>query len=313
MLDARTGAGWDYECETTSSDYSAMLGSVAFGVFLGAATGVYYVPVSAPDIVTGIHSNVLFVGDDIFFASRDKLAKIEKSSGKVIWSVLLDIKKSSQSIVFTHANTLYLVNQAFVYLGDGRHYGGKPFFAAFDINTGEKKFETCIEGKDVYIADYLVGENDIVFLYKDKVAKYSLSNGSLIVEKEIKLEKDEKMEFFVDDGYFVETSSGFSNMFDLDPENLYVSTRDDRIFAIRSDLTKGDTIDRKKIYITSFSQPGFKFVNKEDKTVLLDSENKILARLDVPQEAALFGNKLYFRKENKVVEIDLDVFLGKLD
>ncbi len=309
-IDVRTGKGWDYETLTTSADLGAILGDDANGVYIGTATDTEYVPINLGS-ATGFHSKVLYDGDYLFFASRDKIAKLNKNTGEVLWSAPLDKKKMSKSTIFRQDSTLYLINKAYIYYGDSRFNTGEALFAAFDENTGKKRFEIVTDRKGISIRDYLVGEKDILFLYENRIAKYSLVDGSLIAEKYYIFMDDDRLRYFTDENYYVENASSLFCIPKINPESVFVYTKNRNIIAFDMSLKRGETIAEKDIYYTIRSASDYKFVAQKDKMILLDNRERIVARLDVPGNTILNKGMLFFAKGRKVFVIDLKNLLNK--
>jgi hypothetical protein len=282
-----------------------VLGDEADGIFVGTATDTEYIPIKG-FYARGFNSNVLFEEDFLFFASREKLAKIDKNSGEVLWGNSLDKKKMGRSIVFRQDSTLYLINKAYINFASGRYNTGEAFFAAFDERTGQKRFEIATDRKGISIRDYVVNESSILLLYENRIAKYSLIDGSLITEKYYIFKDDDRLRYFADDKYYTESGQFLFCIPKINPDNIFVRTKKKNIIAFGENLKKGETFQSKDIYVTNFIRSGFKFISQKGKMLVLDNRERVVARLTIPSDAIFSNNREYFAKGRKIIEVDLE-------
>jgi len=66
------------------------------------------------DVVRDVCSNALVFNDFIYYASEEKIAKIEKENGNIVWENTLDKELTSKSSLFLDNKFVYMVNSGCV-------------------------------------------------------------------------------------------------------------------------------------------------------------------------------------------------------
>lgn len=269
------GTGWSYKTVTGDKYYNETAAASAAGVVLGVFTGVFMIS-TGNYILRDVVSNVYSDSADFYFASREKLSRINKDNGKAIWSYPFSAKLPSKSFLFANENQLFMINYGYAFKGIGlSSYGvsydgynrmelrqwkspvnyGTPFFAAFNKENGEQIFCTTLD-KESPIFDFMIEDDNLLLVLNDRIVKFSISDGGKIFEK---IMNNDELESFIDD---------------------YIH------------------IDGGKI-------GDYKLAFKNNQTIIVDADNKKVAELYIARKAVLIGNKLYTIQEESFLEIDV--------
>jgi outer membrane protein assembly factor BamB len=278
-VNLKNGLGWDYE----------------------AKTGVPYLQVKK----TEIKSNVIIDSLDIYFASKEKISRLD-INGKLIWSTPLPENLTSTSNIILLDSTLYMINSGSSQCGYAILKQGKPFLAAFDIKNGEKLFLKTVDDKSGKIIGSVIRNDELVLLYKDKIAKCSVKDGSLILERTFDTGKYGELEGFINYNIFNKFDSAYKSLALTDTINNYVYTKKRSIVAIDKNLEIVKQYDIDQLYKFYLKYNKLRFLANKDNTIVINKDNKIVAKIDIPDKAKRIGSKLYFVREKSIIEIDLN-------
>ncbi len=179
----KNGSGWDYNTVTGDKDYSVTNTANALGAVAGVLTGTFVIS-TGYNLVRDLVSNVLADSTDLYFASKEKLARVDKNTGEVIWSFPFPQNLPSKSVIFANDSLIYMINKGSAFMGYRQLSYGKPFLAAFNKNSGKQRFFSIIDVKDDPILGFQQVDDVFYLVFKNRVAKYSSKNGNLIQDKE---------------------------------------------------------------------------------------------------------------------------------
>lgn len=278
-VNLKNGAGWDYK----------------------AITGVPYMQVKKTDL----KSNVIIDSLDIYFASKEKISRLD-INGNLIWSTPLPENLTSTSNIILLDSTLYMINSGSSQSGYAILKQGKPFLAAFKSKTGKKLFLNNVDDKSGKILESVISQNELVILYKDKIAKCSVQNGTLISEKSIDTGKSGDLEGFINYNIYNKFDSVYKSLALTDTINHYIYTKKKTVLAIDKDLNVVNQFDIDQLYKFYLKYNNLRFLANKDNSIVIDKDNKIVAKIDIPGKAKRIGSKLYFVREKSIIEIDLN-------
>lgn len=202
-LDLKTGKGWDLNRITTDEKMNngkaawAMVGGVAFGALGGAM-----IPYGMTDLFMNISSNVLYDGDEIYYAGRNKISRIALADGKTAWSKNIDGKISSKSFLFKEGNTLYMINMGYALNSGQKGRMGKPYVAAFDADTGEQLFLDLFDTSRSFMLDYELHGGELRLLFDDRFERYEYSGKGLKLKGRYEYKQEQKPKGFVSRNFF---------------------------------------------------------------------------------------------------------------
>jgi outer membrane protein assembly factor BamB len=212
QINIHTGKGWKYMTSVSSNEN--------FG------TGGYFV-------LRNIISNPVIDSASIFLASKTQIAKIDSAEGTVIWKKIFPENLASKSNLFLNDSTIYMVNRGYALFGYASVLFGKPFIAAFDKKTGEQRYFTSISSKEMSILSFLRSEDEIYMVFKNKMAKYDVKSGELVLEKTFQTESLGDLKYFSNNRVFIENESeNIQNVWAIDTTNLYVFTTKNKLLSV---------------------------------------------------------------------------------
>jgi len=321
-INIKTGEGWDYNTVTGEGKESESYPGMAFGVMgamLGGLIGALIGSIIDAEISSAINgggiirdfaSNALLSKDFIYFASKEKLVKIHKESGIILWKTELPKEMTSKSSLFMDDKFVYMVNYGYATQSGRKIYYGKTFIAAFDKLTGKEKYLT-LTNHHGQILDYKQIDNEIYLLFSNVIAKYSLETGNLIFEKKIQKNENENFQNFADDKTFLLVKNidngqySFFNFAQIASKDLHANTNQGRIISIDNEINITKIIGVGNYGINYLYHDDYKLISKENKTFVIDYYGKIIAELDVSSNAFIVNDILYDKKEKSFIAIDL--------
>lgn len=278
-VNLKNGRGWDYN----------------------AITGEPYFQ----GIKTDIKSNVIIDSLNIYFASKEKISRLDLN-GNILWSTLLPENMTSNSDIILMDSTLFMINTGSAQLGYARLKQGKPFLAAFDIKNGKQLFLNTVDDKSGKINESIIDKEELLVLYKDKIAKCSVQNGTLITEKSFDKEIYGELTGFISYNIYNKYDSAYKSLTLTDTLNHYVHTKKNIIVAINKDLDIVNQYDIDQLYKFYLQYNKLRFLANKNNTIVIDKNNKIVAKIDISGKANRIGSKLYFVNEKSIIEIDLN-------
>ncbi len=311
-FDIHDGLGWDYNTVTGEKDYSETVAANAAGAAIGLLTGTFVMS-TGHNLVRDIASNIYSDSTEFYFASKEKISRINRNDGKVIWSYVLPVGLSSKSSLFAKDNLLFMINNGYAFMGNRQLDFGTPFFAAFNKENGEQIFFHTINTQKNPILDFKIENDNVLLVFKDRIVKYSLLDGSQILEKSINNKEFGELKYFVGDRIYVETAnSSLTNLSISDTSKNYILTSNGKILTLDFELNIDDNIDLDRLYVGYLRIKDYKFVAKNNQTLVLDADNNKIAEMDITPQSVLIGNKIYSIREKSFFEIDLTNLIGQL-
>lgn len=305
-LDMRTGKGWDYDTETGTKDYSGTIAANAAGVALGVLTGMFVMS-SGASVVHGLVSNALVDSSAIYFASKEQLVKLDKSSGAVLWKVPFMKKVASRSSIYLADSVIFMVNMGMGYMGSRRLDFGKPFFASYDARTGKELFFTMMDEKDGQILGHDILDKEVILVFKNKIKKYSMETGAEVIEKEFPKDGHGELQYFLGKNIYTTMESGeIVNLYRADTTKIFVYTDQNKMLSMDEQLNITSTIDRKDLSFSFNKAFGYTFIAQDKHTLIVDGEGKRMAEVGVTQGAILLGRALYHVQDRSLIAIDLN-------
>jgi len=303
-INVNTGLGWDYNTITGEKDYTASTVANVAGVALGVLTGTYVLS-TGHDLVRDVVSNVLVDSANIYFASKEKLVRLNHK-GEVEWSVNLPNDLVSKSSIFKRDSVLYMINMGYAFMGYRQLDYGKPFIAAFDSMTGKQIFLSSINGKKDQINGFEIKKDTIFLVFKDRVSKYSIHDGSLILEKSFNTETCGELKYFIGNQVYIKADSVYRSLSISDTTKHYLFTKSGKTFVINDKLEIVNQIDYDQLYVYYLWDNDYKFIAKDNQTLVLDKNDNVVANIDISRASMKIGSKIYNIQERSIIEVDLN-------
>lgn len=304
-INTKTGLGWDYNTETGTKDYTGTITTNAVGAVLGVLTGTFVIA-SGASIVHDVASNSLIDSSYLYFSSQEKLAKVNKFTGDILWTQAFNTGMASKSSLFMDDNSIFMINYGYAFMNNSSIDFGEPFISAYHKETGRQKFLTLLGNSTEAILDYEILNDKIYLIYKNQIAIYSLSSGKLISEQQFPIEEYGDLKFFVGEQVYVKDTSGkLFNLIQSNPNNLFVYTELGKIIFIDPNLNITNNIESEEINILSFRYKDYYFIKENKSTWLVDDIGNKIAELYISSHAFLIDETLYDWQKRRLIKIDL--------
>jgi hypothetical protein len=302
-VDLRNGSGWDYHTATGRNDYTGMVLTNVAGVALGLLTGTFMYS-TAHDVLTGIASNLLIDSSDIYLASREKVVSYNHN-GQCNWYNLLPKDMLSSSSIFADDSLIYLINRGYAYFNGRQVDYGTPFFAAFDKQSGKQIFMQETGKKKEQVMDYEVRNDELLLIFRDRLAKYNMKDGSPGLEKSYSGDTSGIFVSLAGSQVFYKSDSGYSPVTAIDTTRYILVTNKNKIIMFNNDLEPESFFNDDDLYVL-FAQKGqFRFLNREDITRVINIKGEEVAELSATSNALIIGTKLYEVRDKSYIETDL--------
>ncbi len=310
-VNIRDGSGWDHHAVTGKKDYRVTNAVNAAGVTLGLLTGTF-VLATGHNLVSHVNSNVHSDSTGFYFASKEKISRIRKDEGSEFWWRMLPADLPSKSSIFVKSDTLFMVNFGYAFMGNRQINFGTPFFAAFDKETGNQIFFHTINNTKNPILDFKVENEKILLIFKDGIIKRSMRDGAQEFERTYNTDEYGELRYFVGNQiYAANADSSLTSLTLTNPSKKYIFTTESKVLELDNDFNITDKIDFDQLYLYYLEVKDYKFVAKNNKTVVLDADNNRIAEIDVTRRSTLIGNKLYDMQEKSFFEVDLSNLIGQ--
>jgi len=304
-INIKTGKGWDYNTITGKKDYTGTAAANAVGVGLGLLTGTFVMS-TGHNLVRDLVSNTIIDSSNIYFASKEQLVKIDKQSGEILWKFPFSNDLASKSSIFMNDSVIFMINKGMAFMGYRQLDFGKPFFAAFDRQSGKQIFLSLINVKDDQILSYQIQNREIFLVFKNRIAKYSMETGNMITEKDFPKDNFGELKYFVGNQVFITNQNGdLMSLPQSDSTKVFVFTSQGKTLSIDGELNISKTIEYDELSIYYLRTKDYKFIAKEKKTLIINNVGKRIAEIDVTSNAFMIGNTLYDTQDKNFITIDL--------
>jgi hypothetical protein len=158
------GNGWDLEVGTlTTGNRGGVAAAQAVSVAAAVLLGVYTSPNVQLTYYYDLTSNPCFIEDKVFTAGNRELAGADSETGKELWRKGLPRTAGHSYLYETSDGNLGMLAEARCYKNHYPADYGEPFFATFDINTGDTLMFQPIDS-EYGIKDYALMEEENVIL-----------------------------------------------------------------------------------------------------------------------------------------------------
>lgn len=309
-ININTGEGWDYNTVTGKKDYKETIATNAVGVVAGLLTGSY-VMATGHNLVRDLVSNVIVDSSNIYFASKEQLAKINKQTGDIIWKNPFPKDLPSKSSIVMNDSLIFMINKGFAFMENRQLDFGTPFIAAYDKTSGDEKFLSLINVKDDPILGYKIINNEIYLVFKNRMVKYSLDSGALLIEKDFSNENLGELKYFIGNHVFITNDQNdLVSLPQSDTTKVFVYTSQRKILSIDNLLNINDTIEFEELSFYFLRSKKYRFISKDKKTLIIDDEGKRIAELETSSDTFIVGETLYDKQDDSFLVIELEEIMN---
>ena len=229
----------------------------------------------------------------IYMAGANEVVRLDHQ-GNPIWRTKLPKAKTSHSMLTVFDDLLVMVNQG---LATIRFYGmkvkvkwGKPFIAAFDINSGDMIYFHERSKHADYILDALVKDGFVYVVLADKeghqsVEKYMIDNGSLMYKMEMTSVMSQaagELGPFVGKDLYTRVDSALVRLIEVDTVGIYVET-EMGVLHVDPELKNPEMYYSNEFYHYWGKSGGLRLFLHGDKTSALDADDREVAVFDFPK------------------------------
>lgn len=305
-ININNGEGWDYNTITGKKDYTGTAAANALGAAAGILTGTFFMS-TGHNLVRDLVSNSLVDSSFIYFASKEQLAKIDKQTGKIAWKYPFPKDMASKSSIFMNDSVVFMVNKGFAFMGYRQLDFGKPFIAAFDRETGKQLYFALINQNNDPILGFKLSQEELYLVFKNRMVKYSIQTGNQILQKEFPEDKFGDLENFVGNHVFVTNENEeLISLPQSDTSKVFVYTNQSKIVSIDHQLNVTNTIDFDALSIYYLRTADYKFIAKDNQTVIINADGKRIAEIEATTNAFLINDTLFDHKDDRFISIDLN-------
>ena len=308
-INLNTGEGWSYEASTGRNDYKGTIAANILGAALMVTTGSGFVSYGK-DVVRNLVSNTLYNDKDqaVYLASRDKLVKLNMN-GEKLWEKELEKSQAAKSFLFEKEDELQMINAGYAYFNQNLIDHGVPYIAVYNKNTGEQKYMKEVAPKKDMIRCMTMNErkSEIILCLDEKMARYNLTDGTLIKEVKYDSKKYGKPDKFIDSIHFEQTADGFVSLEKLYPQNRILVTDKDYVLFLDNDLNITKEAKAEDYAFTFLEKNNVQLIVDKEKNIhVLNPDLKESAILRISPDAEIVDNKIYDTNDNELIVIDLN-------
>ncbi|QLG44907.1 PQQ-binding-like beta-propeller repeat protein [Costertonia aggregata] len=307
-LNINDGTGWDYYTKTGKKDYTSSAVGTGIGIVAGLLTGTYAAS-TGHNLVRDVRSNIIEDSLNIYFASKEHFAKLDKK-GSVKWQIKLPDDRTSKSQIFKMEEELLIVNKGFAYMGDRKLDIGMPFIGSFDSETGQQKYLIEVgKKKDDNINGMNLDGNNLLLLFPNRISKFDIENGQIIKSVPFSEMSFGRLNNFVGEHVFTEKNSKYISLPKTDLAKHYVLTNKNKILVLDSKLKPENEIETREVYLYYLEWKDYNFIARENSSIIIDGKGHKIADIMVNRNSRLIGNKLYTVADKSLFIIDLNQIL----
>lgn len=152
-LDLKEGTTWDYLTPTSFTNVGKELAKQAALSCLFAFAGGVNTSTYKPDITMDMNSTPLVIGDDVYFAARDKVVCLDRLTGKLIWETNIDPELESMSLYEISDGEIALVGEGKKILNNTYQKSDPPSIRLIQKEDG-KVTDVFMMDNDAIVQDF---------------------------------------------------------------------------------------------------------------------------------------------------------------
>jgi len=276
----------------------------SINIYTGKGWGYFTSSESAEFI--GLMSNVLIDSNFIYMASHYELVKLNKNFRDIVWKHAFKHNFTTKSTIFMDDSMVYMINKGLGYRGGQQQNCGRTFIAAFNRQTGERKYFTLLDKNDGAVLDFKPVKDEAYLLFPNKIATFNFKTGNGGYAKEFPKEDFGDLRFFIGDQVFIDNQhEHFFSLAQNDSTNLHILTTKEIIISVNNILEVMHEFEMDDAYVNYFHTEDYQFIAKDNKTFIINHTGKKIAELEASKNAFLKDNVLYDTRNKSFIAIDL--------
>lgn len=308
-LDPRSGEGWDYNTLTGKKDYRETAAVNALGVAAGLLTGNFFMATGS-NLVRDMISNVIADSSSFYFASAERIARIDRFTGRVIWEYPFPGEIASNSVIFINDTLVCMINKGMANMGAKQISIGKPFVAAFGRHDGKSEYFSLIASDDDPVLSSANLNGEIWLVFKNRIMKFSVENGEITAQKDFTAETFGELRYFIGSQVFTRMGDGtLVGLTGTDTTKMFVYNSQGKIFSIDPVLEVADTLEASEMGIRYLWYDNYYFIYLDGKTYVIDIDGQPVAVIDASSGSFIEGNKFYSKNEKSIIAVDIESIL----
>ncbi|MFA6806285.1 MAG: hypothetical protein WCR29_02590 [Bacteroidales bacterium] len=307
LININNGKTIEFKAKTIDKRYGKTILTGTLSLTLAILTGSYDIDIEAPEEINYLQSDILADSSYYFYASKDKLYKLDKT-GKIIWNQQFEKLKVSHSTLFKKDSILYMINNGYAFKDGEIIDYGIPFLAAFNAITGEPIYYNIFKEKtkkNERILDYKLEGREIILVFKESIGRYQLNNGSFLSERKVKNSEYGEIISFIKDDIYIKKSGNYIKILDIYPKNYNIYTSYGYVLSLNRDFTTREISSYNDIFFSSSTaNKGDEILVSDSILTVISSSNRIILEIPYLNNPIIIRDKLFATKENSFFAID---------
>ncbi|MFA7131807.1 MAG: PQQ-binding-like beta-propeller repeat protein [Bacteroidales bacterium] len=307
-LNLNDGKGIDFVSKTNYKNYTYLILTNALGITLGILTGVFTYTYDEPIVTSDIQSKILIDSSYLFYASRHNLYKLNQD-GTIVWNKKLNKKKISNSTLFKKDSIVYMINNGYAIKNGVKVNYGTTSLTAYNTYSGNQIFYSPFvdkKKKDDMILDYKVEKDEIVFLFKKSIARYSLIDGKFISDRNFNIKEYGDMVSFIEDNIYHKDNLYYSKITKTYPKNYNIFTNFGLALSLNEKFETQALLEYKDLYFLSLRAKTYEILTNDSLISIINNNGKTITELTLLKDVVIIRDKLFGKKENSLFMFDLN-------
>ena len=300
IINTYNGKMFSYTTGTVKGDNikaGAIFAYLALDIAMALTTGYVFIPLDNRLFVRkSLNTDIIIDSNLNYIAIKDKISCIN-NSGKEVWYKFTEDNSLKTPTIFIKDSCLYNVN----------YKKNKMIFSCYDKNNGREIYLNKIKN-DTNLIDTIMFDKDTLILFcKYSVAKYSFSNGKKISEKFIDF--SERIKKSLDENVYYKKDSIYLPIISIDTSKYYLYSKSGKTIELNKNSSSLKYVNIVDTYFCYYKFKYFKFLGNNNKTIVIDNNNRMVAEIDISYNSFLYGTMLYNINGKIITEIDIKEFM----
>jgi len=306
-----TGEGWNYAAVTSKRNdrgrrfLSNLLG-ISSAIFLG--TGFY--TWGGVNQIQGLYAEPLITDDRIYFSCADRMVALDRN-GQLQWERELPKNIASYSELIPSDSVLYLVGRGFAFISGAVSSYGRPFFAAYNQQSGKPIFFNVIDQRKCQIRAIRPVMDSLVFVTEDRIDCRSLQDG--LSGREVLIDTAQYGEVIRDvdpERYFrrdARTGKFTHVVGSLDSWGVYTTKR--KLLLLDKYQQIAEVLELDSLYYLRDKRDNLSLLRRENISCLVDDNGTLLAEVQTPTTPMWIGTQWFVSVSKGIMRLDIgDIF-----